>query len=222
MVPLHGHLAVSAAPVRVKSDLARAYPGSQNQETASAKSLTQRAKPSGSLPETKRHWLTWEVERGREADPNNLPPSPHRLVRRACDCALDDDRPPCADLRPSQNPPDSARIHPNHSQDRPGSTEDGLCVLQQTHAPRGEEASRRPPQRAIPCPATQQHAPMLPFTSTGSKATPRHHVGGYSNGYPRGKTFDISPHRCAPSPFRPRIPPRASEAIPTPNMRTPS
>ncbi|KAK3904958.1 glycosyltransferase [Staphylotrichum tortipilum] len=39
---------------------------------------------------------------------------------------------------------------------------------------------------------------MLPFTSSGSKATPRHHVGGYSNGYPRGKTFDISPHRYQP------------------------
>lgn len=36
---------------------------------------------------------------------------------------------------------------------------------------------------------------MLPFTSSGSKMTPRHHVSGYSNGYPRGNTFEISPHR---------------------------
>ncbi|KAK4238165.1 glycosyltransferase [Achaetomium macrosporum] len=39
---------------------------------------------------------------------------------------------------------------------------------------------------------------MLPFTSSGSKVTPRHHVSGYSNGYPRGSTFDISPHRFQP------------------------
>ncbi|KAL2135879.1 hypothetical protein VTI74DRAFT_6478 [Chaetomium olivicolor] len=39
---------------------------------------------------------------------------------------------------------------------------------------------------------------MLPFANTGSKVTPRHHVGGYSNGYPRGSTFDISPHRFQP------------------------
>ena len=37
---------------------------------------------------------------------------------------------------------------------------------------------------------------MLPFSSSGSKMTPRHHVSGYSNGYPRGNTFEISPHRC--------------------------
>ncbi|KAK3323544.1 mannan polymerase II complex ANP1 subunit [Cercophora scortea] len=41
---------------------------------------------------------------------------------------------------------------------------------------------------------------MLPFTSSsGSKAVPRHHVSGYSNGYPRGgNTFEISPHRFQP------------------------
>ncbi|KAK4126043.1 glycosyltransferase family 62 protein [Parathielavia appendiculata] len=39
---------------------------------------------------------------------------------------------------------------------------------------------------------------MLPFSSPGSKVTPRHHVGGYPNGYPRGKTFHISPHRYQP------------------------
>ncbi|KAL2153339.1 hypothetical protein VTH82DRAFT_4494 [Thermothelomyces myriococcoides] len=39
---------------------------------------------------------------------------------------------------------------------------------------------------------------MLPIASTGSKVIPRHHVGGYSDGYPRGKTFDISPHRYQP------------------------
>ncbi|KAK4151351.1 glycosyltransferase [Chaetomidium leptoderma] len=41
---------------------------------------------------------------------------------------------------------------------------------------------------------------MLPFASSGSKVTPRHHASGYSNGYPRGggKTFDISPHRYQP------------------------
>lgn len=36
---------------------------------------------------------------------------------------------------------------------------------------------------------------MLPFASSGSKVTPRHHVSGYSNGYPRGNTFELSPHR---------------------------
>ncbi|KAK0745135.1 Anp1-domain-containing protein [Apiosordaria backusii] len=39
---------------------------------------------------------------------------------------------------------------------------------------------------------------MLPFTSSGSKVVPRHHVSGYSNGYPRGNTFEISPHRFTP------------------------
>ncbi|KAH8879450.1 mannan polymerase II complex ANP1 subunit [Thozetella sp. PMI_491] len=40
---------------------------------------------------------------------------------------------------------------------------------------------------------------MLPFSSaSGSKVIPRHHVSGYSNGYPRGNTFDISPHRFQP------------------------
>ncbi|KAK5657708.1 hypothetical protein OQA88_2780 [Cercophora sp. LCS_1] len=39
---------------------------------------------------------------------------------------------------------------------------------------------------------------MLPFTSSGSKVTPRHHVSGYSNGYPRGNTFEFSPHRFQP------------------------
>ncbi|KAK3944821.1 putative mannan polymerase [Diplogelasinospora grovesii] len=39
---------------------------------------------------------------------------------------------------------------------------------------------------------------MLPFASSGSKVTPRHHVSGYSNGYPRGSTFEISPHRFQP------------------------
>ncbi|KAK0714937.1 mannan polymerase 2 complex anp1 subunit [Lasiosphaeris hirsuta] len=40
---------------------------------------------------------------------------------------------------------------------------------------------------------------MLPFTSSGSKVVPRHHVSGYSNGYPRaGNTFEISPHRFQP------------------------
>lgn len=28
-----------------------------------------------------------------------------------------------------------------------------------------------------------------------SKMMPRHHVSGFANGYPRGNTFDISPHR---------------------------
>ncbi|KAH8912877.1 Anp1-domain-containing protein [Coniochaeta sp. PMI_546] len=41
---------------------------------------------------------------------------------------------------------------------------------------------------------------MLPFASSGSKVTPRHHVSGYSNGYPRGNTFELSPHR-----FQPRL-----------------
>ncbi|KAL1876335.1 hypothetical protein VTK73DRAFT_9578 [Phialemonium thermophilum] len=36
---------------------------------------------------------------------------------------------------------------------------------------------------------------MLPFATSGSKAVPRHHISGYSNGYPRGNTFEISPHR---------------------------
>ncbi|KAL2261127.1 hypothetical protein VTK26DRAFT_4674 [Humicola hyalothermophila] len=39
---------------------------------------------------------------------------------------------------------------------------------------------------------------MLPFANSGSKAIPRHHVSGYSNGYPRGNTFEISPHRYQP------------------------
>lgn len=39
---------------------------------------------------------------------------------------------------------------------------------------------------------------MLPFSSSGSKVTPRHHASGYSNGYPRGNTFEISPHRFQP------------------------
>ncbi|KAK4134185.1 glycosyltransferase family 62 protein [Trichocladium antarcticum] len=39
---------------------------------------------------------------------------------------------------------------------------------------------------------------MLPFASSGSKVTSRHHVSGYSNGYPRGNTFEISPHRFQP------------------------
>ncbi|KAL2023966.1 hypothetical protein VTK56DRAFT_201 [Thermocarpiscus australiensis] len=40
---------------------------------------------------------------------------------------------------------------------------------------------------------------MLPFASSGSKVIPRHHVSGYSNGYPRGETtFEISPHRFQP------------------------
>jgi len=157
-VPLVAHVAVPAAAVRVKSDLSRAYPGSQNQETGSAKSLTQRAKPSGSLPETKRHWLTWEVERGREADPNNLPPSPHRLVRRACDCALDDDRPQCADLRPSQIPP---RVPQNPSEPRVGLAQDRhrtdcvCCSSRRMHPggrrlPVGRRSARSPPLTARP------------------------------------------------------------------------
>ncbi|KAL0471869.1 mannan polymerase [Neurospora intermedia] len=48
---------------------------------------------------------------------------------------------------------------------------------------------------------------MLPYaSSSGSKAVPRHHASGYSNGYPRGNTFEISPHRFQPRgaapPFR--------------------
>ncbi|KAK4245458.1 glycosyltransferase [Corynascus novoguineensis] len=39
---------------------------------------------------------------------------------------------------------------------------------------------------------------MLPLASSGSKVTPRHHGAGYSDGYPRSKTFDISPHRYQP------------------------
>ncbi|KAH6635217.1 glycosyltransferase family 62 protein [Chaetomium sp. MPI-SDFR-AT-0129] len=39
---------------------------------------------------------------------------------------------------------------------------------------------------------------MLPFVSPEPQVTPRHPVGGYSNGYPRGKTFDILPHRYQP------------------------
>ncbi|KAI5861657.1 glycosyltransferase family 62 protein [Durotheca rogersii] len=41
---------------------------------------------------------------------------------------------------------------------------------------------------------------MLPSyaSSTGSKMMSRHHSAGYSNGYPRGNTFDISPHRFQP------------------------
>lgn len=39
---------------------------------------------------------------------------------------------------------------------------------------------------------------MLPFASSGSKVHPRHHVSGYSNGYPRGGTFELSPHRFQP------------------------
>ncbi|KAK3318570.1 mannan polymerase II complex ANP1 subunit [Apodospora peruviana] len=42
-------------------------------------------------------------------------------------------------------------------------------------------------------------SPMLPYaSSSGSKAIPRHNVSGYSNGYPRGNTFEISPHRFQP------------------------
>lgn len=33
---------------------------------------------------------------------------------------------------------------------------------------------------------------------TDAKMIPRHHAGAYSNGYPRGKTFDMSPHRFQP------------------------
>ncbi|KAK2044113.1 Anp1-domain-containing protein [Colletotrichum somersetense] len=41
---------------------------------------------------------------------------------------------------------------------------------------------------------------MLPSyaSSTTSKVVPRHHASGYSNGYPRGNTFEISPHRYQP------------------------
>ncbi|ETS83812.1 Mannan polymerase II complex ANP1 subunit [Pestalotiopsis fici W106-1] len=41
---------------------------------------------------------------------------------------------------------------------------------------------------------------MLPsYASSGaSKVTPRHHSGAYANGYPRGNTFDMSPHRFQP------------------------
>ena len=47
---------------------------------------------------------------------------------------------------------------------------------------------------------------MLPFaSSSGSKAVPRHHVSGYSNGYPRGNTFEISPHRYDPRAMVPAV-----------------
>ncbi|TQN71893.1 Mannan polymerase II complex ANP1 subunit [Colletotrichum shisoi] len=41
---------------------------------------------------------------------------------------------------------------------------------------------------------------MLPSyaSSATSKVMPRHHASGYSNGYPRGNTFEISPHRYQP------------------------
>ncbi|KAK1498056.1 mannan polymerase II complex ANP1 subunit [Colletotrichum lupini] len=40
---------------------------------------------------------------------------------------------------------------------------------------------------------------MLPsYSSSASKVVPRHHASGYSNGYPRGNTFEISPHRYQP------------------------
>ncbi|KAK1969850.1 Anp1-domain-containing protein [Colletotrichum sublineola] len=41
---------------------------------------------------------------------------------------------------------------------------------------------------------------MLPSyaSSATSKVVPRHHASGYSNGYPRGNTFEISPHRYQP------------------------
>ena len=37
---------------------------------------------------------------------------------------------------------------------------------------------------------------MLPSYVKAQNAKSRHHGGAYANGYPRGNTFDISPHRC--------------------------
>jgi hypothetical protein len=71
--------------------------------------------------------------------------------------------------------------------------------------------SRSRVQRFRPTVASPiQSRQMLPFASSGSKVTPRHHVSGYSNGYPRGNTFELSPHRCAfPSPH----PSRSSDFV---------
>ena len=70
----------------------------------------------------------------------------------------------------------------------------------------GHRLSRSFAPGAPPPPDTSSSTPisdpMLPFTSTsGSKAVSRHHVSGYSNGYPRGNTFEISPHRFVTTNF---------------------
>ncbi|KAI5457215.1 mannan polymerase II complex ANP1 subunit [Mariannaea sp. PMI_226] len=38
---------------------------------------------------------------------------------------------------------------------------------------------------------------------TNSRMIPRHHAGAFSNGYPRGDTFDIKPHKFAPRALTP-------------------
>lgn len=70
--------------------------------------------------------------------------------------------------------------------------------------PLSRDPSPSHPADPVHPPATTASHGMLPSyaSSGGSKMSSRHHSAAYSNGYPRGNTFEISPHRFVvhPSP----------------------